>query len=166
MGTVVTGVTLPVTSDFVTTMAVVAAAAAVLVPLKPEMGGPVARGMVPAAGSTGSSTSGLWLSDDPRRGSLCVVSGFVLLLLLVSTSGLAVAVVAVVAVVVVVVVAALLLLLLLPTPPLLGCWIDVSSFTLLCVDLRRLGVVLGVGTGFERLIKPKFHISTQINIFT
>ena len=165
MGTVVTGVTLPVTSDFVTTMAVVAAAAAVLVPLKPEMGGPVARGMVPAAGSTGSSTSGLWLSDDPRRGSLCVVSGFVLLLLLVSTSGLAVAVVAVV-VVVVVVAALLLLLLLLPTPPLLGCWIDVSSFTLLCVDLRRLGVVLGVGTGFERLIKPKFHISTQINIFT
>lgn len=160
-----TGVTLPVTSDFVTTMAVVAAAAAVLVPLKPEMGGPVARGMVPAAGSTGSSTSGLWLSDDPRRGSLCVVSGFVLLLLLVSTSGLAVAVVAVV-VVVVVVAALLLLLLLLPTPPLLGCWIDVSSFTLLCVDLRRLGVVLGVGTGFERLIKPKFHISTQINIFT
>jgi len=165
MGTVVTGVTLPVTSDFVTTMAVVAAAAAVLVPLKPEMGGPVARGMVPAAGSTGSSTSGLWLSDDPRRGSLCVVSGFVLLLLLVSTSGLAVAVVAVV-VAVVVVAALLLLLLLLPTPPLLGCWIDVSSFTLLCVDLRRLGVVLGVGTGFERLIKPKFHISTQINIFT
>ena len=29
-----------------------------------------------------------------------------------------------------------------------------SSFTLLCTDLRRLGVVLGVGKGFDRLKNP------------
>ena len=113
MGTVVTGVILPVTSGLDTTVAAVVVVAAgpdvitgaVTLGLRPEMGGPlVVTGRAPSSGSE------LWLSGV-NSGSLCVVSGFVLLLA--STSGFVVVVVLLLLLVVIVVVVVALLLLLL-----------------------------------------------------